>query len=205
MTIADISQFNPENKLDYLYGDPEIFQAMEMAVGGGLISELAARQLEITTDAASMAELRHRLQIPAEIGIGISAIRATDATQVMPDGASFMEISPESLGYCFSAGIEQDGRDMLELFVAIDPSRYPESDADGEPTDEQVDAIVELNHYVITQLLIGLDGDDSDEEPSDEAYAAIEEKASIVLETMLDEGISPILAIIPGNDDEDEE
>ena len=204
MTITELSQYNPENKLDLLYGDPEVFQAVDMAAANGLISELQKRGLELATDADSMAELRRRLDIPAEIGLGITAIRVYDAAEAMPDGTAFLADSPESLGFCFSAGIENNGKDVLELFVAIDPSRYPDSDEDGEPTDEQVEAIVELNHYLITQLLIGLDGDDSDDEPSDEVYAALEEKASTVLEAMLDEGIPPVLAVIPGNDEDDE-
>ena len=204
MNIEQLSQFNPDNRANFLYGDAEIFQAFDMAASSDLIDQLHVAGLELTTEADTMAELRTRLAIPKEIGVALTLIPAADAAEVMPDGAEFLADSPDSLGYCFSAGVEQDGKEVLELFVAIDPTRYPESDEDSEPTDEQVDAILELNHYLITQLLIGLDGDDTDGEPSDEVYAALEAKANDTLEDMIDAGIPPILALIPAVDDEDE-
>ncbi|MBW4061767.1 hypothetical protein HJC99_04335 [Candidatus Saccharibacteria bacterium] len=197
MTIAQLSQFNPENSDRLLYGDPEIFRAMDMAASNTLINELSKSGLELTTDADAMAELRTRLELPSELGIAITAIRTADAATAMPDGAAFLADTPEAMGYCFSAGIEQDGKEVLDLFVAIDASRYPEGDDTDEPTDEQVEAVLELNHYLITQLLIGLDGDDTDEEPSDEVFAALEEKAHDLMEAMIDAGIPPMLAVIP--------
>jgi hypothetical protein len=205
MTIAQLSQYNPENSDRLMYGDPEIFHAMDMAASNGLISDLQAAGLELTTDAEAMTELRNRLELPPELGVAITAIRSSDAALAMPEGAEFLADTPDAMGYCFSAGIEQDGKEVVELFVAIDPARYPESDDTGEPTDEQVEAVLELNHYLITQLLIGLDGDDTDEEPSDEVFAALEEKAHDLMENMIEDGIPPLLAVItaPGDDEDD--
>ena len=196
MTPSDLSQFNPSNEDVYLYGDPAIFTAMSLAATNELITELQARALDLTTDAASMTELRRRLDIPSEIGVGITILTTAQVEAAMPDGASFLTASPQSLGFCFSVGFENDGRDVLELFVAIDPARYPSGSAEA-PSDDQIEAVLELNQFLITQLLIGLDGDESDEEPTDEAFEAMEDRAGQVLADMLDADLPPLLAVVP--------
>jgi hypothetical protein len=201
MTLTELSQFNPDNENSLLYGDPEIFKTISMAATHEIITALQARSLDLTTDAGAMADLRSRLEVPAEIGLGITVIEATQAAIAMPDCASFLESQERSIGFCFSAGFERDGQDILELFVAIDPTRYPKASGD-KPTDDQIEAVLELNHFLITQLLIGLDGDDTDDEPTDEQFEAMEDRADEILTAMLDAGQPPLIAVVPENTSE---
>jgi hypothetical protein len=117
-----------------------------------------------------------------------------------------MTESPESLGFCFSEGSENEGQDTLEAFVAIDATRFPQNP--DELTDEQIEISLELNHYLITQLLLAVDTEDNDEDVEQELTAAEitakEEKASDILEELLEVG-SPIFAIIPQDLEAEEE
>lgn len=197
MISKSISQFSPLNSKTFTYGDSEEFGATLIASSLDLMEELGKNGADLMIDADAVERLRSRVGLTDDIRFGITFIQVKDCPANL-DAEDFMAESPEALGFCFSEGSENDGQDTLEAFVAIDPTRFPQNP--DELTDEQIEMSLELNHYLITQLLLAVDSDDSDE-PADEELTAAEitakeEKASDILEELLEAG-SPVFAIIP--------
>ena len=197
MISKSISQFNPLNSKTFTYGDSEEFGATLIASSLDLMEELGKNGADLMIDADAVERLRIRIGLTDDFRFGITFIQVKDCPEDL-DGDSFLADSPKALGFCFSEGSENDNQDTLEAFVAINPTRFPQNP--DELTDEQIEMSLELNHYLITQLLLAVDTDDSDESFDEELTAAEitakEEKASDILEELLEAG-SPIFAIIP--------
>jgi hypothetical protein len=205
MISKSISQFNPVNSKTYPFGDSEEFGATLIASSLDLMEELGKNGADLMIDADAVERLRTRVGLTDDIRFGITFIQVKDCPADL-DAEAYMTESPESLGFCFSEGSENEGQDTLEAFVAIDATRFPQNP--DELTDEQIEISLELNHYLITQLLLAVDTEDNDEDVEQELTAAEitakEEKASDILEELLEVG-SPIFAIIPQDLEAEEE
>lgn len=205
MISKSISQFNSLNSKTFTYGDSEEFGTTLIASSLDLMEELGKNGADLMIDADAVERLRTRVGLTEDIRFGITFTQVKDCPAGL-DTEDFMTESPESLGFCFSEGSENDGQDTLEAFVAIDPTRFPQNP--DELTDEQIEMSLELNHFLITQLLLAVDTGDSDENVEEELTAAEitakEEKASDILEELLEAG-SPVFAIIPQDLEAEEE
>jgi hypothetical protein len=207
MLSKSISQFNPANSKTFTYGDSGEFGATLVASKLELMQDLGKQAADLMIDADAMERLRTRVGLTDDIRFAATFVSVAECPAEL-GGAEFMKDAPDALGFCFSEGSEEGGQDSLEVFIAIDPSRFPH-DPD-QLTDEQIEVSLELNHYFITQLLLAVDEsdiEDDDHEPTEEEIAHIEEKASDILEELLEAG-SPMFAVIPQDlqgDEEDEE
>ena len=207
MISKTISQFNPANSKTFTYGDSGEFGATLIASSLDLMEALGKNGADLMIDADAIERLRTRVGLTDDIRFGITFVSVEDCPAEL-GGEAFMTESPEALGFCFSEGSEAGGQDTLEAFVAIDPARFPHNP--DQLTDEQIEMSLELNHYLITQVLIAIDHDDGngdidDSELSPKEIEAIEEKASDILEELVEIG-APMFAIIPQDlEAEDEE
>ena len=204
MISKAISQFNSANSKTFTYGDSEEFGATLIASKLDLMEELGKHAADLMIDADAVERLRTRIGITDDIRFGITFVSVSDCPAEL-DAQAFMLDSPDALGLCFSEGSEEGGQDTLEAFVAIDASRFPHNP--DQLTDEQIEMSLELNHYLITQLLLAVDLDDEEDDDRELTSAEIsakEEKASDILEEILEAG-SPMFAIIPQDLEGDEE
>lgn len=204
MLSKSISQFNTANTKTFTFGDSGEFGATLVASKLDLMQELGKQAADLMIDADAIERLRTRVGLTDDIRFGVTFVSVAECPAEL-GGAEFMTEAPDALGFCFSEGSEENGQDSLEAFIAIDPSRFPH-DPD-QLTDEQIEASLELNHFLITQLLLAIDeseNEDDDHEPSDEEIGLIEEKASDILEELLEAG-SPMFAVIPQDLQGDEE
>ena len=207
MLSKTISQFNTANTKTFTYGDSGEFGATLVASKLDLMEELGKQAADLMIDADAIERLRKRAGLTDDIRFAVTFVSIAECPAEL-GGAEFMKEAPTALGFCFSEGSEEDGQDSLEIFIAIEPSRFPH-DPD-QLTDEQIEVSLELNHYLITQLLLAVDeseNEDDEHEPTEEEIDLIEEKASDILEELLEAG-SPMFAVIPqdlqGEEDEEE-
>lgn len=207
MLSKSISQFNTANTKTFTYGDSGEFGATLVASKLDLMEELGKQAADLMIDADAIERLRKRVGLTDDIRFAVTFVSIAECPAEL-GGAEFMKEAPTALGFCFSEGSEEGGQDSLEIFIAIEPSRFPH-DPD-QLTDEQIEVSLELNHYLITQLLLAVDeseNEDDEHEPTEEEIDLIEEKASDILEELLEAG-SPMFAVIPqdlqGEEDEEE-
>lgn len=201
MNYQQLSQFTSANALIMA----EDTSSITVASQPDLLDELRARGTDLIAVGEGLDSLRATLEIPHDIRIGLTFIRVADAAE-LEVGREFLADNPDTLGFCFSSGDIIDGHQTLEVFVAIDPVRVPATEHDL--TDELVEKTLDLNHYFISQLILALDpydsGDDTDE-LTEEQIDAYEERATEVLNALL-EAETPPFAIVPHDDtDEDDE
>ena len=204
MISKPISQFNQANAKTFTYGDSEEFGDTLIASKIDLMQELGTKGADLMIDADAIERLRGRVGITDDIRFGVTFVSVSECPADL-GGTEFMSESPDALGFCFSEGSDNSGQDSLELFVAIDPNRFPH-DPD-QLTDEQIEMSLELNHYMITQLLLAVDSEDGSEEDQEltaTEITATEEKASDILEELLEAG-SPMFALIPQDLEADED
>lgn len=206
MLSKSISQFNTANTKTFTYGDSGEFGATLVASKLDLMEELGKQAADLMIDADAIERLRKRVGLTDDIRFAVTFVSIAECPAEL-GGAEFMKEAPTALGFCFSEGSEEGGQDSLEIFIAIEPSRFPH-DPD-QLTDEQIEVSLELNHYLITQLLLAVDeseNEDDEHEPTEEEIDLIEEKASDILEELLEAG-SPMFAVIPQDlqAEEDEE
>lgn len=196
------SQFSLSSDDDLIRGDDQEFSSVSVASKPELIDALQERGTGLIALKEGLEAIRTTLEIPAEIQIGITFIRVQDAEE-LDIAQEFMDDNPGSLGFCFSNGFEVHGRDTLEVFVAIDPLRIPLTEY--ELTDELVEQTIDLNHYLISQIIMALDPDDegitADAELTEAQVDAYEAKATAVLNILLEQEIPPF-AIVPYDDEE---
>ena len=206
MLSKSISQFNTANTKTFTYGDSGEFGATLVASKLDLMEELGKQAADLMIDADAIERLRKRVGLTDDIRFAVTFVSIAECPAEL-GGAEFMKEAPTALGFCFSEVSEEGGQDSLEIFIAIEPSRFPH-DPD-QLTDEQIEVSLELNHYLITQLLLAVDeseNEDDEHEPTEEEIDLIEEKASDILEELLEAG-SPMFAVIPQDlqAEEDEE
>ncbi len=214
INYESISQFNADNGEGLVWADPDQVPGISIAIEEKLLDELKERDALATVDPDAMEMLLDRVEFDEGLDVGITIVGAGRAAEAYPQGKQYLADDPDALGYAMSWAIEpaeheeesddddeaDDLAPIVEFFVVIDPSRY--NPAGGGMSDEGVQRQLEINHYLLTQMLLvagageGFNVPASDHQPEyiDEA----ETKAEKLLNEIVDAAASvPVVIAAP--------
>ena len=203
MTVYDISQFNPKREDAFVYGGPELFSGVEVAGSVALFDALSVKGLSPTVMAEPLLYVIDRLPDESERALGLTLLTPQEAGGVYPDGDAFLAQARREIGYCFSWTFTQEGDDITEVFVVIDPDRVTPMTATTR--EEDMGPLLSLNHYLTTQLvLIGQAAEPTSNKDASvftsEEISAAEDSASGLLSDVLEKTGAPLIAIPPIED-----
>ena len=200
MSYKTISQFNPAREDAFIFGDPETYGGIEVAGTVALFDALAAKGLSPAVMGEPLLYIIDQLPDESERALGVTLLLASESNDHYPVGLGFLGESKREVGYCFSWTFSQAGDDITEIFVAIDDERLTAMSAKSR--EEDLGAILSLNEYLTTQLvLIGQGSQSGDTEDiiaySPQEISAAEEIAGDLMREAIEKTGAPLIAIAP--------
>lgn len=200
MTLNEVSQFNHKREDAFVFGDPEVYGGIEVAGSVALFEALAGKGLSPVVMDEPLLYVIDRLPDESERALGLTLLTPQEAGGVFPEGDAMLAQMRREIGYSFSWTFTQDGDDITEIFVVIDPDRVTPMTAVSR--EEDMGPLLSLNHYLATQLvLIGQGAEpaagDGLSAFSKSETSAAEDAASALLSEAIDKTGAPLIAIAP--------
>lgn len=200
MSYQAISQFNLAREDAFIFGDPETYGGVEVAGSVALFDALAAKGLSPAVVGEPLLYVIDQLPDESERALGVTLLLASESNDHYQAGETFLAESKRDIGYCFSWTFTQEGDDITEIFVAIDADRLTPMSA--KTREEDMGAILSLNEYLTTQLvLIGQGSQPGEPENiltySTQEISAAEEIAGDLMREAIEKTGAPLIAIAP--------
>ena len=189
MSYYAISQFNPKHEDMFVFGDPDVYGGVEVAGSVKLFDALVAKGLSPAIAAEPLLYIIDKLPDESERALGITLLTADEAGDAYPSGSAQLATPTGDIGYAFAWEFEQEGDEITEIFVVIEPHRLTSMKAASR--EEDLGRVLSLNEAVTAQLvLIG------SPDPFGELLAA-EEAAGPLLREAIDKTDELLLVIAP--------